>query len=470
MFFVATIEQLLAEDFQEFDDRVDYGMWQWGDVSNKLLPAGRLLYDDFNQPMHGYDRQAVRCRRIENLAPVGEVEFLDCWSGRGQTYSRCWGYPEEKGEWAIDIIVLQGDPAFVALALDIELDIDIHGPPLRALRIWTRRELVKKQRRLYSYPRLAYCWNRLRHPRLLEAVLLSGLNFSALRGYPDHRSFSDVSEWMNLLDVAALSGETVIAQLLRDRGLVSNHFSAAAANWESRKQTLGKQFVDQADDKTFTMDASQIEAAAAAGINLNALSMNLDDMLGRLTSPCDHCGNYVRAALVGEGIHFCFSLLDAAIMTGNGCVASKLVALSADATRLDIDRILDRTEVYRCERASCEKEWHGFKVFAEPSARMTAAVDALRDSLRLRFARARETYALALHALNRFLNRRCPVVARALVFLIDAPPIARLYFPLKCSGLVPREIEALFGPAFGAGRLAGLLEAKRRCRHRAKSF
>jgi len=161
----------------------------------------------------------------------------------------------------------------------------------------------------------------------------------------------------------------------------------------------------------------------------------------------------VRAALVGEGIHFCFSLLDAAIMTGNGCVASKLVALGADATRLDIDHILDRTEVYRCERASCGKGWDGLKVFAEPSARKKAAVDALRDSLRMRFARTRETYALALHALNRILNRRCPLVARVLVFLVDAPPITRLYFPLKCFGLVPREIEALFGPAFGADQL-----------------
>ena len=81
---------------------------------------------------------------------------------------------------------------------------------------------------------------------------------------------------------------------------------------------------------------------------------------------------------------------------------------------------------------------------------MTAAVDALRDSLRLQFARARETYALAL---NRLLKSRFPVVARVLVFLVDAPPITRLYFPLKCFGLVPREIEALFGPAFGADQL-----------------
>ena len=97
---MATIEQLPAKVFLEFDDCVEYGVWQWGDVSNKLLPAGRLLYDDFNQPMHGYYRHVVRCRHIENLAPVGEVEYLDCWSGRGQTYSWCWGYPEAEGEWA----------------------------------------------------------------------------------------------------------------------------------------------------------------------------------------------------------------------------------------------------------------------------------------------------------------------------------------------------------------------------------
>ena len=100
--------------------------------------------------------------------------------------------------------------------------------------------------------RLKFCRNRLRYPRVLEAALRSGLNFSALSGYPDNSG----AERMNLFDVAALSGETVIAQLLRERGMESNYFSR-----EEYWHMAGKQFVELADDRTLAMDMRQIGAA-----------------------------------------------------------------------------------------------------------------------------------------------------------------------------------------------------------------
>ena len=65
---------------------------------------------------------------------------------------------------------------------------------------------------------------------ILEAALRSGLNFLALSGFAD---VSGESVRMNLSDVAALSGETIIVQLLRERYIAFLRWYSvtSAARW-----------------------------------------------------------------------------------------------------------------------------------------------------------------------------------------------------------------------------------------------
>ena len=468
-----------ASDFPAYDDCVFYGPWKWGDVSSSVVPRGHVLYDTtFKRPMHGYYRLAIRLSNL-SLTPVYEIEYLDWWSDRGRTFSWCWGYLEAEGVWAwdwnhgleqaiehatrvdfddlkmafqfgadvhraIDIAVLQGRAEAVKNVINSP-----DAPRLRILRLWTWRELVEKDLVFsdtfghravtlgdMSIPGsvLAYRRNRLRRPRVLEAALQAGLNFSSMSGYADQHGSGDR---MNLLDVAVLSGEVGVTQLLRDRGMVSD--------------LAGCRFVAQKHFGELAMDESQIEAAVEAGINLNELSIILDDMFRvYVDQPCPRCdrgGAAFGCALEGEPSTLQISLLEVAIMVGDSRVARELVALGGEANfRLHIGHILDHTEVYRCRRSSCKAECR-VKLFAQPSARITAATDTIRESLRLEFSRAREKYALYV---NRILKNRFPIVARVLVFLVDVPPIAvMLYFSMNDRGLLPREIVSLFGANFG---------------------
>ena len=68
------------------------------------------------------------------------------------------------------------------------------------------------------------------------------------------------------------------------------------------------------------MDESQIEAAVEAGINLNELSIILDDMFhvyANICPRCDRGGGAFGCALEGEPSALQISLLEVAIMVGD---------------------------------------------------------------------------------------------------------------------------------------------------------
>ena len=396
------------------------------------------------------------------------LENLNC-----KPWSWCYGWPVERGEWAwdwnhglkraqahactpivqtalesyrknnaepshafrngsqvrlLDIAVLHGDSVSVRALVE-------RCGPCRILRLWTWRELVIDLRfQLWRWPgaftelaggegpavdaELRVSGHRLREPRIFEAAVNAGLDFSCLNGASERSTVR-----INVLDVAVLSGERNIVDLLRRRSMEPEFFSNP-----EELDFAGMHFVELWE-QGLTLRMPSISAAADAGINLNMLAMNLDSTLGPGCNQCLQCWEEDGMLCLlkresDDDIDITISLLDAALMLGKATDACNLVSLGVNMTRLKPEDLCHPAPcVFKCSNPTCGAEWPA-PIFAPPQERQAATVAAIRCSLRLQLRCSWDRYAPTL---LQMLGRSASVaVARILTFLVDAPPIARL--------------------------------------------
>ena len=322
----------------------------------------------------------------------------------------------------LDIAEFHGDSVSVTALLD-------RCGPCRILRLWTWRELVHEDSGCVRRPGavvgpaqdvvLCFRRRRLREPRIFEAAVLAGLDFSCLNGASER----DPTR-INVLDVAVLSGERKIVNLLRRDGMEPEFFSNP-----EELDTAGRYFVEITEQGMLTLRMPLISAAADAGINLNMLAMNLDSTLGPGCNQCLQCWEEDGMLCLlkresDDDIDITISLLDAALMLGKAMDACNLVSLGVNMTRLKPEDLCHPAPcVFKCSSPTCGAEWPA-PIFALPQERQAATVAAIRCSLRLQLRCLWDRYAPTL--LQMLGRSASVVVARILTFLVDAPPIARL--------------------------------------------
>ena len=200
---------------------------------------------------------------------------------------------------------------------------------------------------------------------------------------------------MNLLDVAALSGDIVIAKLLRNRGMQTEYFSD-----EGFSVDAGIHFVEisactgSSGGEPLAMNMRQLEAAAEAGINLIDMNLNLNHVLNfEITDRddrCPHCRTDagIVCALNREDATNRISLLSVALMTGNDRAACMLFGLASKEHWSDFDKGIDIFSNLRprgiaehhhcilfCDNPDCDDVGVPVKIFAAPEERIAAVWD-----------------------------------------------------------------------------------------------
>ena len=325
----------------------------------------------------------------------------------------------------LDIAVLHGDSVSVRALVD-------RCGPCRILRLWTWPELVDKDWKCGpgKFAELAggvgpaekvafcFCTYRLREPRIFEAAVLAGLDLSCLNGASDRNT-----ERINMLDVAVLSGERKIVDLLRHHGMELEFL----CNPECQN-FAGMHFVELSEQGKLILRMPSISAALDAGINLNRIAMNLHLTLGPACDQCLQCWEEDGMQCLlkresGDDIGITISLLDAALLLGSTRDACALVAMGADSTRLSPEDLCHPTPcAFKCSSPNCGAEYP-VPIFAPPEERQAATVAAIRYSLRLQLRCSWDRYASTLLPM---LHRSHRAVVCILAFLVDAPSTARL--------------------------------------------
>jgi len=268
--------------------------------------------------------------------------------------------------------------------------------------------------------------HHFREPRVVEAAVLAGLDFSRLNGASDCLYMG--AERINLLDVAVFSAEHNTAHMLQQQGMEPEFLS----NPQDELNVLGMHFVELTEQGMLTLRMASIRVAIAVGINLNMFVVDLGIALGPDCDQCVQCWEedgmrciLKRGAPILPGHHTCntISLLDTAIMLGRATDACDLVEWGIESCRLNPDDIHHPTPcVFMCSNPMCGAEWP-VPIFAAPKERQAATSAAIRCSRRLQLSHLWDQYALPL---LQVFHRSYKVVVEILAFSVHAPPMARL--------------------------------------------
>ena len=162
----------------------------------------------------------------------------------------------------LDIAVLNGD------AMSVQALVHLCGTG-RVLRLWTWCDLVEENQE-GKWPgmfatvtggigpaqdvALCTCNRRLTEPKILEAAVLAGLDFSSLNG-----ASAMNPESINVLDVAILSGEREVVNVLHHSGMKPDFFCFPCP---SELNIAGMHFMELTEQGMLTLRMPSIRAAA----------------------------------------------------------------------------------------------------------------------------------------------------------------------------------------------------------------